>query len=438
MSRRRDMKPLIGLMAAAGAQACLLVGAADATVPTARLGATTSASTVARVVPWNPDADAASVHLAQRRRSTAKEEAPRDAGPRTMAVSPCARDYHAGMTEILQSFEPSLNASLESARTIDASISGNWMFHNPALKQRMVRVCAEPSTSGPARCLKWEMRPAAATGGPMTPATPSASEFKLIRAVEEFVRLRGLISDLAKSSGRFDSITVRVADDLTAYLSQPQHPAMCTGGVEFTDFMISNTRTYRARMQEVLDTDKSARALARSRVAQLAAAAMKAVEPAPRAASPTGDATAPLPAPAGQQTVAGVPGSDVAPSATATAPPPAPTPAPRPDISKVPPDYAGMIAELGRHIVRDGERSPADDGVAPLEQLARIQEWLRGGAASSLADEVRAPLLLALRAIETGIYAEAMQSRYGAVHEALFGSIAKLRELHKARCTCSG
>ena len=271
----------------------------------------------------------------------------------------------------------------------------------------------------------------------MTPATPSASEFKLIRAVEEFVRLRGLVSDLAKTSGRFDSITVRVADDLTSYLSQPQHPAMCSGGAEFTDFMISNTRTYRARMQEVADTDKGARSLARSRVAQLEAAARKAAEPPAATPAPaSGDASTMVPSPMGQQGAASpLPGTEASPAATAPTAT-APAPAPRPDVTKVPTDYAGMLAELGRAIVRDGERSPTDEGGTPLAQLAGLQHWLRSEGGNGLADEVRASLLLALRAIETGVYAEAMQSRYGAVNESLFGSITKLRELHKSRCTC--
>jgi hypothetical protein len=438
-SRRRDMKAGFGLFAALGICSGLAVTAANATMW--QVGAGTSHAGIVKRVPYRVATDGeATVHLVQRRRESRPKEEPPDAGPRTVSssASPCANAYHAGMNDILRSFEPDLNAALQQARTVDTALSGRWLFHNPALKLRTVRVCVDHAEGG--RCRRWENRPAASMPGSLNAAAPNAAEIKLLRAVEDFVRLRGLSSDLAKD-GRFNSIMIRVSDDLSSYLSQSLNPAMCSGGEQFVDFMIANTRTFRGRLQEVANTDKALRELARKRVAHTVAVAKRAAE-TPTAA-PASDSPAASSDASGSSTTdpSTTPSNDPGKSSEATAPPtpaaaPAPAPPPplKPDVAAVPSDYAGMAAELVKTLP-ESAASIVTDGGTPLEWLTKLHGWLREGG-SGLDAEQRGSLLLALRSIEAGSYAELMQSHYGAVNDALFGSIEKLRDLHKAQCTC--
>jgi hypothetical protein len=225
---------------------------------------------------------------------------------------------------------------------------------------------------------------------------------------------------------------------------------MCTGGAQFVDFMIANTRTFRGRIQEVANIDKAVRELARSRVAKAVAIAKRIAEtpPAPPPSDGSTAETAPADASASPDTPAITPptSNDPAtaaadrtatdPTGTAPAPAAAPVPPPplKPDIEAVPTDYAGMIAEVVKALPDSASGIVADDGT-PLDWLGKLQSWLRQDG-DNLEAEKREAVVLALRATEAGIYAELMQGRYEGINEALFGSINKLRDLHKARCTC--
>jgi hypothetical protein len=351
--------------------------------------------------------------------------------PGVVQASDCAGPYHEALTGIRDRKAQQLSEVPRLVRTADASLPGRWLFSaglvaqsRPHVRERgKNRFCAEPMRRrGRAHCVRREPQERRAQHGL---SEPTAEELRVVRFVDDFVRARGAAPEFAKR-GRHNWLVNRITTDLKAYISQPRHPFLCSGAKDMLDYFVGEMKALRRRIDDVAANHNAALDLARARIAMLQDLTRD-------AASGNADLV-------GQS-----PGQGATASEHATSSAHLPAPARLPALGEGATEhksasiYVPLVGELFRLIgAHEPPATPApDDPEFSLHQRLEQAGKALDSVGHRLSREVREAALAALRMVEAGVYAEMLHARYRALEEAIFGTIAEVREAHAKNCTCA-
>jgi hypothetical protein len=95
---------------------------------------------------------------------------------------------------------------------------------------------------------------------------------RVLKALNDLVEARGGVPEVG-SNGRHAWLAQRVTTDLKAYISQPLHPALCSGGAAFAEFYVGTLKPLNKRISDVTELAAKARQLAVARVREAQATA---------------------------------------------------------------------------------------------------------------------------------------------------------------------
>ncbi len=347
----------------------------------------------------------------------------------------CAVAYRKALDDVRDKRSEPISAVIRLVRSADSDLTGSWLFSaalfDPKRKPRTESYCAETATtrSGKSRCVRYEKRTVTPPGEPAIQSSPTADEAKDLKALAQFVDLKGAIPELG-ANGRFGFLFQRVAQDLRAYLGQDPHPGLCAGGSDLTEFYDAQIAPLKRRQSEAGDLAKRTRAAAEARLMAMhkveTTAYEKAVASAKAAAAQSVSATLAAPA-------------------NAAAPPPAvilPEP-PQP----APPSYtAKPLVDLVAAAIRPMATPEQLKAIAAetsavkalaLARTAFLTRQANGGPAAPVDPAVLEASGQALRMVEAASYAEIQRTRYRDVEASLFTAIGDIRQAHKTTCTCA-
>ena len=198
--------------------------------------------------------------------------------PSTQAVAQagatCSVAYHAALGELHAKRGENLGRAVAALRAPDAVLPGRWLYSQAlfpgAKKNRPVAVerpCAERvKVTGRMRCLRYEDAAAPEVPSELTVMpNPHAEELRVLKALNDLVEARGGVPEVG-GNGRYSWLAQRAASDLKLYISQPMHPALCSGGTDFAEFYANTLKPLQKRIDDVGELSKKARALAIARV----------------------------------------------------------------------------------------------------------------------------------------------------------------------------
>lgn len=196
----------------------------------------------------------------------------------------CATAYHAALGELAAKRGDDLGNAVSVLKAGDAAMPGRWLYSQALfpnskrlLPAPVERPCAERvKVAGRFRCIRWEggAEPEPPAELTITPQ-PSAEELRVLRALNDLVEARGGVPEVG-SNGRYTWLALRATADLKAYVTQPAHPALCSGGKEFAEFYATTMKPLKKRIDDVGELAGRARALAMGRVREVAAFAQTA------------------------------------------------------------------------------------------------------------------------------------------------------------------
>jgi hypothetical protein len=189
------------------------------------------------------------------------------------AGASCSAAFHSAMGEVLAKQGESLGGAVAAMRAPDATLPGSWLYAQslfPVKKNKLPAVerpCAERvKVAGRMRCVRYEDGALADVPSELTIAPlPSTEELRIIRLLNDLVEGRGGVPEVG-NNGRYYWMSQRAASDLKMYMSQPSHPALCSGGKDFAEFYAQTLGPLQKRIGDVGELAKKARALAVARV----------------------------------------------------------------------------------------------------------------------------------------------------------------------------
>ncbi len=213
----------------------------------------------------------------------------------TQPGASCSLAFHAAMGDLLAKQGESLGGAVATMRAPDASLPGSWLYAQslfPVKKNKSAvveRTCAERvKVAGRMRCIRYEDGAAADVPSELTiTPLPSTEELRIIKLLGDLVEGRGGVPEVG-NNGRYYWMSQRAASDLKTYMSQPSHPALCSGGKDFAEFYAQTLGPLQRRIGDVGEIAKKARALAMARVREAMA-----TEAAPPAAAGGSDGSIP-------------------------------------------------------------------------------------------------------------------------------------------------
>jgi hypothetical protein len=204
------------------------------------------------------------------------------------AGTTCSAAYHAALGELYGKRGDDLGRAVAALRAPDAVLPGRWLYSQalfPGTKKNrpvvVERPCAERAkVAGRMRCLRYEDGPAPEVPAELTiTPNPNAEELRVLKALNDLVEARGGVPEVG-GNGRYSWLAQRAASDLKLYISQPMHPALCSGGTDFAEFYANTLKPLQKRIDDVGEISKKARALAVARVTEAAAVeAVLSIEP---------------------------------------------------------------------------------------------------------------------------------------------------------------
>lgn len=172
----------------------------------------------------------------------------------------CSRTYHGALTQLQSSRADGLGGIFKQMRTSDAALPGRWLFGSPPqntrnkkidlTRARVERVCVEERrVGGRLRCQQFDERvvPSSEIGFRVA---PTADEARVLKGLTDFVEGRGAIAEVG-NNGRYSWLVQRMAQDLKIYISQPAHPALCSGGAELSEFYDVQLGPLHKRVQDI-------------------------------------------------------------------------------------------------------------------------------------------------------------------------------------------
>ncbi|MGD9827392.1 MAG: hypothetical protein AB7E70_09415 [Hyphomicrobiaceae bacterium] len=365
----------------------------------------------------------------------------------------CSGDFHRSLVSIRDGKAAGMRPSLLTAKEGDRALPGRWLFweSNPRARLRSRaaardgRPCEQWRGSGRRkRCVRWGEAPDPALKT-ADHGVPTKEEIALLAFLDGFVRSRGSIEDFGKR-GRHAWITMRVSTDIRTFLTQGQHPALCTGAPEMLDYFEKRMGAFRTRGEAVASETAKAPALADLRI-RLAydvrkatpAPAVPSVAPAREPAKPADPSVPTSKAPEKPSSTMIITGSTPRPATTtpaAPAQPPAfslaePATPPRADAPLV-----QKIAYVAGLFSPSEKARAVADAASPFAALAEAKALLGGAWVKDVPKPIVQSSLAALRTLEAQAYAELFGREYKAVSVSFFGSIADIRAAHAKSCRC--
>ncbi len=342
----------------------------------------------------------------------------------------CSATYHAALDELRKSKGEDLTNAVAALRAADPMLPGQWIFSRAlffkagraARPVEQERACVERiKVAGRYRCSKFAET--AAASEPILPTeltitpVPSSDEQRILKAVADLVDGRGAVPDVG-NNGRHAWLSQRASSDLRLYVSQPAHPALCSGGREISEFYVTALKPLQKRADDVAELVKRTRNLAATRI--IAAATP---------ATASGSATSAIPTSAQP--------NDAAPAVVQASTAVVATAA---DLANLP--LASMTAEAVRAVL-----SPADVSTILQEKsgLAALQRAKPGLILAQVdatrADDAKRELVLAagraVRMIEAAAYTEIYAERYRKFNASVLSLPREIQQLHAKICTCA-
>ena len=197
------------------------------------------------------------------------------AGTDVQAQTNCSAGYHSALEKLLTARGGDLNAAMAMMRASDPALPGRWIYAQALFNAKGSRppvddrVCVDKArVAGRVRCTRYEPRPIDALPSELVINTqPNADELRVLKALNDTVVGRGLAPEVG-NNGRYTWVTQRATSDLKTYISQPEHPALCSGGREVAEFYGNALRPLQKRAEDVGEMVKKARALALTRVSE--------------------------------------------------------------------------------------------------------------------------------------------------------------------------
>lgn len=296
----------------------------------------------------------------------------------------CAKAYHQALAATGAEQSERLELMLRIVRTGDDALPGEWR-HTGRLEAAAVR------------------RGAVDKAEKLDAASLPGEEASIQRLVDDFVRARGSVPELT-GKGRHAWAAQKVVADLKTYVSQPLNFAVCTGAMEYMDFLSSNLTQLRKRTDEVAGAAARGKAIVEARLTLL--------RETPRKVAST---ETPV-----------ITGSLASPPASGAL-------IDNPELK-----VARLVAEAAREMLPPDVLATVIAEKRPLDAIGKIAAALEGEAGDALGDARRAAAKRVVAALEIALYAELMQANYAEVEGAVFATIGAVRGAHKAHCTCGG
>jgi hypothetical protein len=330
------------------------------------------------------------------------------------AADRCADGYHDALQKVRDGRGSGLGPTNRSLRAADPDMSGTWLYAAQLFPRKgknapkPERVCAEEvKKGGRARCSRWEEKPL--DFGPTIATLPTDDEIVVFKFLDEYVRAKGAPSEFG-ANGRYNWLVARVIGDLRGYITQLPNPALCAGGPDLMDFYANELKTMRRRTEEVQEIDENARDFAVRRIEQ----AELLVKEGARTTPPI----------VGGPAIAGTPA--------------AMTPVPRQSMQNTSPSprYEDLIHRVMQLVLSRDQVALVMSEISLVASLRQARMQLESDTAKEAALELREGVMVALRAIEAGVYATALQARYASIEASVHGTIGDVREAHAAQCTC--
>ena len=200
------------------------------------------------------------------------------------SIERCSAAYHTALGELHAAKGGDLGTAFAALRAPDATLPGRWVYSQallakPGAKPRVAeipRVCLESTkVAGRIRCTRFdEAAPVAVPSELTITPAPSADELRVLKALHDLVGGRGAVPEVG-NNGRYTWLTQRATGDLRTYMTQPPHPALCSGGKDFAEFYALSLKLLQKRIDDVSELSKKARAQAFVRVTEVVTAANK-------------------------------------------------------------------------------------------------------------------------------------------------------------------
>ncbi len=333
------------------------------------------------------------------------------ADARAQAEASCSAAYHAALGDLHAKRGDDLGRAAQVLRAADPALPGRWIYSQAlfpgAKKNRPVAVerpCAERvKVAGRLRCVRYEDAAAPEPPSELTVAPgPSTEELRVLKALNDLVEARGGVPEVG-GNGRFSWLAQRAASDLRLYISQPAHPALCSGGKDFAEFYGNTLKPLQKRIDDVGELSKKARALAVARVNDANTAETAAMS------EPTKDAPA-------------------KPIVTIAIAADAPLPA--------------LVADAIRSVVPAAAVTEVAGETTALAALRRAKGALvaaqveaQGGDDQKARDRVLAAGR-AVRMLEAAAYGEIYVERYKRFSTDVLGTPQAIKAVHTQSCTC--
>lgn len=296
----------------------------------------------------------------------------------------CAKAYHQALVATGAEQSERLELMLRIVRTGDDALPGEWR-HTGRLEAVALRRATTDKVDR------------------LDAASLPAEEASIQRLVDDFVRARGSVPELT-GKGRHAWAAQKVVADLKTYVNQPLNFAVCTGAMEYMDFLSSNLTQLRKRTDEVAGAAARGKAIVETRLTLLRE-------------TPRKVASTEMPV---------ITGSLASPPASGAL-------IENPELK-----VARLVAEAAREMLSPEVLAAVLAEKRPLDAIGKIAAALDSDAGEALGEARRAAAKRVVAALEIALYAELMQANYAEVEGAVFATIGAVRGAHKAQCTCGG
>jgi hypothetical protein len=336
--------------------------------------------------------------------------------PADARADSCAVRYHEKLQQVREGRGALLGPAQRTLRTTDPEMPGNWIYATALFPRKgktapkPERICVEEvSKAGRARCIRWEDKPQET---PLTIATlPTDDEMVVFKFLDDVVRAKGAPPEFG-SNGRYNWLVARIIGELRGYIAQPANEGLCAGAADLLDFYANELKTMRRRVEEVQEIDENTRDYAQRRIEQ----AEVFLRDMANGQIPAGAAPA---------------GTHVASAAPMT-----PMPRQISPVSAALPRYMDLLERVAKLVLSNEQVAGIAAKGSLIGALREARKSLDTDTAREAAPEIREGVLVALRTLEAGIYAEALQARYKAIDDAVHGTITDIRQAHASACTC--
>ena len=193
----------------------------------------------------------------------------------------CSAAYHAALEQLRTSKGEALAGAVAALRAPDTALPGRWLYAQsllakPGARPRVLadeRPCLEKArVAGRMRCTRFDETAPVPMPSEMTIApAPTTDEMRSLKSLHDLVESRGAVPEVG-SNGRYTWLAQRATADFKAYISQPAHPALCSGGKDFAEFYGNALKSLQKRIDDVTALAKTARSQALARLAEVRAA----------------------------------------------------------------------------------------------------------------------------------------------------------------------